>query len=78
MYLLLKLRFFSHREGRRGLDRVVNGFTTTCVFSAYHTKDVTKNPAHGKAYSVQQYAIKMVSDLPQVGAFIPVLRFIRQ
>jgi hypothetical protein len=52
---------------------MVIGFTTTCVFSAYHTKDMTKNPAHGKAYSIQQYVIKMVSDLPQVGVFIPVL-----
>ena len=73
MHLLLKLKFISHRQGRRGLDRMVIGFTTTCVFSAHHTKEMTKNPAHGKAYSIQQYVIKMVSDLPQVGVFIPVL-----
>jgi len=31
------LRFInSERGGRRGRDRIVVGFTTTCVISAYH------------------------------------------
>ena len=31
------------------------------------TTDVSSNPAHGKVYSIQQYVIKFVSDLRQVG-----------
>ena len=33
------------------------------------------NPAHGKVYLIQRYVIKFVSDLQQVGFFLPVLRF---
>jgi len=39
------------------------------------TKVVSSNPAHGEAYSIQQYVIKFVSDLRQVGGFLLVLRF---
>jgi len=39
------------------------------------TKDVSSNPAHGVVYSIQQYVIKLFSDLPQVGGFHRVLRF---
>jgi len=34
------------------------------------TKDVSLNPAHGKVYSIQQYVIKFVSVLRQVGGFL--------
>ena len=30
---------------------------------------------HGEVYSIQHYVIKFVSDLRQVGGFLPVLRF---
>ena len=30
------LRFHWKRNGRRGRDRMVVGFTTTCAVSAYH------------------------------------------
>jgi hypothetical protein len=43
------------------LDRMVVGFTTTYAISAYH---------HSRCefeYSIQHYAIKLVSDLQQVG-----------
>ena len=38
-------------------------------------KDVISIPAHGEMYSIQQYVIKFVSDLPQVGGFLQELRF---
>jgi hypothetical protein len=33
-------------------------------------KVVSLNHAHGKVYSIQQYVIKFVSDLRQVGVFL--------
>ena len=39
------------------------------------TKVVSSNHAHGEVYSIQQYSIKYVSDLRQVGGFLQVLRF---
>ena len=39
------------------------------------TKVVILNPVHGKLHSIQQYVIKFVSDLRQVGGFLWVLRF---
>ena len=33
------------------------------------------NPTHGEVYWIQHYVIKFVSDLPQVGGFLWVLRF---
>jgi hypothetical protein len=43
--------------------------------SAYYTKVVSSNLAHGEVYSIQHYVIKFVSDLRQVGGFLPVVRF---
>jgi hypothetical protein len=34
------------------------------------TKVVSLNSAHGEVYSIQQYVIKFVSDLQQVGGFL--------
>jgi len=39
------------------------------------TKVVSLNPDYGEVYSIQQYVIKFVSDLRQVGGFLRVLRF---
>ncbi len=39
------------------------------------TNVVSSNPAHGEVCSIQDYAIKFVSDFWQVGAFLWVLRF---
>jgi hypothetical protein len=36
---------------------------------------VSSNPVNGEVYSIQDYVIKFVSDLRQVGAFRRVLRF---
>jgi len=34
--MLCKHLFFYYLGGRRGCDRIVVGFTTTCAISAYH------------------------------------------
>ena len=39
------------------------------------TKVVSSNPVHGEVYSIQNYVIKFVRDLRQVGGFLCVLRF---
>jgi hypothetical protein len=39
------------------------------------TDVVSSNPVHGEMYSIQNYVIKFVSDLRQVGVFLRVLRF---
>ena len=36
---------------------------------------MSSNPIHGDAYSIQQYVMKFVSDLRQVGGFLRVLRY---
>ena len=63
-------------RGRRGRDRMLVGFTTTCAISAYHHYlVVSSNPVHGEVYLIQHYVIKFVSDLRQVCGFLWVLRF---
>ena len=37
------------------------------------TNVVSSNPAHGEMYSIQDYVIKLVSDLRQVGCFLWVI-----
>jgi hypothetical protein len=39
------------------------------------TNVVSSNCVHGTVYSIQQYVIKFVSDLRQVGGFLWVLQF---
>ena len=36
-------------------------------------KVVSSNPVDGEEYSLQYYVIKFVSDLRQVGGFLPLL-----
>ena len=40
------------------------------------TQVVSSNPADGEVYSIQNYVIKFVSELQQVGDFLRVLRFL--
>jgi hypothetical protein len=40
------------------------------------TKVASSNPIHDKAYWIQHYVIKFVSDLRQVGGFLRVLWFL--
>jgi hypothetical protein len=55
--------------GSRGRDRMVVGFITTYAISS--------NPApEDEVYSLQHYVIKFVSDLPQIGCLLRVLRFL--
>jgi hypothetical protein len=37
-----------------------------------NTNVVSSNPTYGEVYSIQHYVIKFVSDLRQVGGFLPV------
>ena len=39
--------------------------------SSIIAKVVSSNPAHGEVYSIQNYVVKFVSELPQVGCFFP-------
>jgi len=57
-------------KGRRGRHHIVVGFTTNPVISV----TMTINSGHGVVYSIQQYAIKFVSDLRQLDGFLWVLR----
>jgi len=60
-------------RGCRGRDRMVVGFTTTYAISAYHHCCCEFESRSGRG--VQHYVIKFVSDLQQVGGFLPVLWF---
>ena len=58
----------------RGGDCKVVEFVLLPVQSMLRTTNVvSSNPAHGYVYSIQQYMIKCVSDLRQVGDFLWVL-----
>ena len=39
------------------------------------TKVVSSNLVQDEVHSIQHYVIKFVSDLQQVGGFLPILRF---
>ena len=62
-------------RGRRGDDRMVVGFTTTCASSAYLQQGCEFEHRSGEVYSIQHYVIKFVSDLRLVGGFLQLLRF---
>ena len=67
---------FQSDKGRRCRDRMVVGFTTTCVISAYHFYVESSNPAHSEVnYSTQHYVIQFFSDLRKMNGFLRVLRF---
>ena len=68
---LFKLSFYKCMRDRRGCGRVVVGFTTTCVISAYHHWSCEFEPIHDEVCSIQHYVIKFVSDLRQVDVFLP-------
>ena len=60
---------YTSLEIRRGCDYMVVRFITTYAISAY------SNPAQEwGVFSKQHYVIKFVSELPQVGGFLLVLR----
>jgi hypothetical protein len=51
------------------------GFITTYAISSYHHSRCEFEPRSSEAYSIQNYVIKFVSDLRQVGGFPRVYRF---
>ena len=56
----------------RGRDRIAVRLST---ISAITTTVVSSNHVHGVVYLIQQYVIKFVSDLRQVGGILWLLRF---
>jgi hypothetical protein len=68
--LHLDLQYY---RGCHGSDRMVVGFTTIYAISAYHNWCCEFKSRSGRG--VQQYVIKFVSDLRQVGGFLRVLPF---
>jgi hypothetical protein len=54
---------------------MVVGFITTYAISAYHHLCCDFESHSGEVYAIQQYVIKFLSDLRQVGGFLRVLRF---
>jgi hypothetical protein len=58
-----------HNGGRSGRDRMVVGFTTTYAISSYYHWCCEFESQSG--WGVQHYVIKFVSDLRQVGGFLP-------
>jgi len=52
------------KRGHRGHDRMVVGFSNTCVISAYlaiTTNVVSSNPAHSEVYSIQHYVCQWLA-----------------
>ena len=61
--------------GRRGPDRMVVGLTIPVQSVPITNKVMSSNPVHGEVYWIQQYVMKFVSGLWQVGGFLLVLWF---
>ena len=43
------------------------------IYIRFHFINVRSNTVHGEVYSIQQYVIKRIGDLRQVGNFLRVL-----
>ena len=50
---------------------MVVGFMQSMQSVPITTNVLSSNPTHGEVYSIQHYVIKFVSDLRQVGGFLP-------
>ena len=62
------IKFSSITGGRHNRNRIVVEFTTVQSV-LITTKVVSSNPTHGVVYSIKDYVIKFVNDLPQVVVF---------
>ena len=65
-------------RGRHVRDRMIVGFTTTSVISAYHHKSSELKYTDGEVYLITHYVIKFVIDLRQVGGFSGYSGFLHQ
>ena len=54
------------RVGRRGRERMVVGFTTTCAINAFHQQSCESESRLGEVYFIPHYMIKFVSDFRQL------------
>ena len=59
----------------RGRNHMAVVFTTTMQSNPVTTKVVSSNPIQAKLYSIQNYVIRFVNALRQVGGFLQALRF---
>ena len=62
------------QRGRRGRDRMVVRFTTTCAISGYHRNncEFESRLTHAEVYSIQHYVIKVFQWLVAGRWFSPV------
>ena len=67
--------FYIAFKGRRGRDRMVVGFTTTCAISGYHHLSCKFEPRTCRSVPDTCYVMKFISDLWQVGGFLREFRF---
>jgi hypothetical protein len=57
--------FILYHWGRRGRDRMVVGFTTTCAIRPIPTKVVSSNPTHGERctrYNIMWWGLSVTCD----------------
>ena len=74
--LVFNLGIYVHKkQGRRGCDRMVVGFTTTYAIIAYHHWSCEFKSRSSDVCSIQHYMIKFVSDLRQVDGVLRTPRF---
>ena len=70
LVIFLIHEWFCNTWGRPGLVCVEVGFTNTYVISAYHHWSCEFKSRSGEVYSIQQFVIRFIRDLWQVGHVI--------
>jgi hypothetical protein len=63
-------------RGRRGRDRMVVGFITTCAINVYHNYPCEFNFRSGEVYSIQHYVALNTINHPPTHVFIILLFFV--
>ena len=63
--------FHTLERGRRGRDRMVVSVQLSVKSVPFTNNVVSSNPVHGELNSLQHYVKHFVSDLQQVGGFLP-------
>jgi len=67
--------YYQNKLGHNYAEYVYYILFVICLKWKTWKSDVSSNPAHGEVYAIQEYVIKFVRDLRQVGGFLRVLRF---